>query len=384
MKPAYRHRTTAHRIATRASLSARRSSVPVAAPCACLIAPAGRRRRGCALPPPTRSAAADPEAVEIPLRGRPPPEGGAVSPGGQGPVPGGDRPAQLHRPEQPLRRDRHALPRLGPAARQGRLCRAAARQPRLARARQPMRRCASARCGSSASASPTPTPRASGCSSSPGSGRPGFAARLVEWRDRRALGGARAARRRKSARTSAPRSRSIRAAAGSATTAWSARVPTLILIGRADDQASAAVCQQMVAGARGRSARVAIHVYPGAHHDFDHPNRPLRLRTGLAFSVDGSGRVPQRHRSGRPRRRAPARAGVAGAVRLVSFGRHVHRALRCHCGCARRVHLSSAAPQTLAVIAGLEPAIHDDDPHMQSVRSYCVEPLHGCPGQARA
>ena len=73
-------------------------------------------------------------------------------------------------------------------------------------------------------------------------------------------------------------------------TAWSARVPTLILIGRADDQASAAVCQHMVAGTRGRSARVAIHVYPGAHHDFDHPNRPLRLRTGLAFSVDGSGR----------------------------------------------------------------------------------------------
>jgi dienelactone hydrolase len=73
-------------------------------------------------------------------------------------------------------------------------------------------------------------------------------------------------------------------------TAWSARVPTLILIGRADDQASAAVCQQMVTGARGRSARVAIHVYPGAYHDFDQPNRSLRLRTGLAFTVDGSGR----------------------------------------------------------------------------------------------
>ncbi len=73
--------------------------------------------------------------------------------------------------------------------------------------------------------------------------------------------------------------------------AWSARVPTLVLIGRADDQASAAVCQQMVAGARGRSARLAIHVYPGAHHDFDHPNRPLQVRTGLAFSVDGTGRV---------------------------------------------------------------------------------------------
>jgi len=74
-------------------------------------------------------------------------------------------------------------------------------------------------------------------------------------------------------------------------TAWSARVPTLILIGRADDQAAAAACEQMVAGARGRSARIAIVVYPGAYHDFDHPNRPLHMRTGYAFSVDGSGRV---------------------------------------------------------------------------------------------
>ncbi len=85
--------------------------------------------------------------------------------------------------------------------------------------------------------------------------------------------------------------------------AWSARVPTLILIGRADDQASAATCQQMVAGARGRSARVEIHVYPGAHHDFDHPNRPLQLRTGLAFSADGSGRV---HSGTNPAARADA------------------------------------------------------------------------------
>jgi dienelactone hydrolase len=85
--------------------------------------------------------------------------------------------------------------------------------------------------------------------------------------------------------------------------AWSARVPTLILIGRADDQASAAACQQMVAGARGRSAKVAIQVYPGAHHDFDHPNRPLQVRTGLAFSVDNSGRA---HSGTNPAARADA------------------------------------------------------------------------------
>jgi dienelactone hydrolase len=88
-----------------------------------------------------------------------------------------------------------------------------------------------------------------------------------------------------------------------AATAWSARVPTLILIGRADDQASAAACEQMVAGARGRSARVQIHVYPGAHHDFDHPNRPVQVRSGYAFSVDGSGRV---HTGTQPAARADA------------------------------------------------------------------------------
>ncbi len=85
--------------------------------------------------------------------------------------------------------------------------------------------------------------------------------------------------------------------------AWSARVPTLILIGRADDQSSAAACQQMVTGARGRSARVAIQVYPGAYHDFDHPNRPLQVRTGLAFSSDGSGTA---HSGTHPTARADA------------------------------------------------------------------------------
>lgn len=86
-------------------------------------------------------------------------------------------------------------------------------------------------------------------------------------------------------------------------TAWSSRVPTLILIGSADEVASAAVCQQMVNGARGRSARAVVHVYPGAHHDFDHPNRSLQVRNGYAFSVDGSGRI---HSGTHPAARADA------------------------------------------------------------------------------
>jgi dienelactone hydrolase len=74
-------------------------------------------------------------------------------------------------------------------------------------------------------------------------------------------------------------------------TAWSARVPTLILIGSADDWTPATSCQQMVAGARDRSARVQIVVYPGAHHEFDRANSPIRLRTGLVNTVDPSGKA---------------------------------------------------------------------------------------------
>jgi dienelactone hydrolase len=74
-------------------------------------------------------------------------------------------------------------------------------------------------------------------------------------------------------------------------TAWSARVPTLILIGSADDWTPASACQQMVAGAHGRSARAEIVVYPGAYHEFDRANSPIRLRTGLVNTTDPSGRA---------------------------------------------------------------------------------------------
>jgi dienelactone hydrolase len=85
--------------------------------------------------------------------------------------------------------------------------------------------------------------------------------------------------------------------------AWSARVPTLILIGAADDQTSAQVCQRMVAGARGRSAGTSIVVYPGTYHDFDHPDLPLQVRAGYAFATDSSGRI---HTGTNPAARADA------------------------------------------------------------------------------
>jgi dienelactone hydrolase len=73
--------------------------------------------------------------------------------------------------------------------------------------------------------------------------------------------------------------------------AWSARIPTLILIGRADDWTPAAACEQMVAGAKGRSAGATLVVYPGAYHDFDRANYPLRELSGLTYTADGSGKA---------------------------------------------------------------------------------------------
>ncbi|OPY99385.1 dienelactone hydrolase [Bradyrhizobium sacchari] len=61
---------------------------------------------------------------------------------------------------------------------------------------------------------------------------------------------------------------------------WSARVPTLVLIGDSDDVSSPPACRQMVDGAHGRSALARIVVYPGAYHDFDRANTPLHAASG--------------------------------------------------------------------------------------------------------
>jgi dienelactone hydrolase len=62
---------------------------------------------------------------------------------------------------------------------------------------------------------------------------------------------------------------------------WSARVPTLLLIGAKDD-VSSPPCRQMVDGARGRSALTRIVVYPSAYHDFDRANLPVHAIAGTA------------------------------------------------------------------------------------------------------
>ena len=70
---------------------------------------------------------------------------------------------------------------------------------------------------------------------------------------------------------------------------WSARVPTLLLIGAKDDVSSPPACRQMIDGARGRSALARIVVYPEAYHDFDRANFPLH-----AIGATADATLPER------------------------------------------------------------------------------------------
>jgi dienelactone hydrolase len=67
---------------------------------------------------------------------------------------------------------------------------------------------------------------------------------------------------------------------------WSARVPTLVLIGGKDDVSSPPACRQMVDGAHGRSALARIVVYPSAYHEFDRADVPLRALDTTADATD--------------------------------------------------------------------------------------------------
>lgn len=89
---------------------------------------------------------------------------------------------------------------------------------------------------------------------------------------------------------------------------WSARVPTLLLIGSGDDVSSPTACRQMVDNARGRSALARIVLYPGAAHGFDRPNLPAR-RVGEDSDPD---EPESGHIGSDPAARADAQKRVAG------------------------------------------------------------------------
>ena len=88
---------------------------------------------------------------------------------------------------------------------------------------------------------------------------------------------------------------------------WSARVPTLLLIGAKDDVSSPPACRQMIEGAHGRSALTRIVVYPGAYHEFDRANLPVH-----AASASSDAAVPEHgHLGSDPEARADSQKLVA-------------------------------------------------------------------------
>jgi dienelactone hydrolase len=72
---------------------------------------------------------------------------------------------------------------------------------------------------------------------------------------------------------------------------WHTRLPLMILIGAADDWTPPAPCQALADSAAAANEPVSITVYPGAYHDFDHPNLPLHTLDGLAFTASNNGRA---------------------------------------------------------------------------------------------
>jgi dienelactone hydrolase len=77
----------------------------------------------------------------------------------------------------------------------------------------------------------------------------------------------------------------------SESTSFSARLPTLILMGEADDWTPPAPCRYLAIAARHRGESVELVLYPGALHDFDHPRLDVRERSGIAYSATGTGKA---------------------------------------------------------------------------------------------
>lgn len=89
-------------------------------------------------------------------------------------------------------------------------------------------------------------------------------------------------------------------------TAWRPARPLLILVGDADDWTPAEPCRRL----RDRHpGSLSLVTYPGAYHDFDAPDRPVRVLTGLATTRDGTA-----HAGTDPKARADALARVPAFI----------------------------------------------------------------------
>ncbi|MGC7405298.1 dienelactone hydrolase family protein [Pandoraea pneumonica] len=59
---------------------------------------------------------------------------------------------------------------------------------------------------------------------------------------------------------------------------WTTRIPVLVLIGADDVWSKPVPCDAFIKDVTAKGAPVTFHMYPGAYHDFDYPNLPLRER----------------------------------------------------------------------------------------------------------
>ena len=66
---------------------------------------------------------------------------------------------------------------------------------------------------------------------------------------------------------------------------WRPAARVLILVGEADDWTPAEPCRRL---AERFPDRLSLVTYAGAYHDFDAPDRPVRVLTGLATTRDGT------------------------------------------------------------------------------------------------
>jgi dienelactone hydrolase len=94
---------------------------------------------------------------------------------------------------------------------------------------------------------------------------------------------------------------------------WAPAAPMLLLIGAADDWTPPGPCEDLAA----KHPAITVHVYAGAHHGFDAPNSPVRVREGLAFTGSGTGRA---HAGTNPAAREDALARVPAFLAAVMAG----------------------------------------------------------------
>jgi dienelactone hydrolase len=69
---------------------------------------------------------------------------------------------------------------------------------------------------------------------------------------------------------------------------WEPSAPLMILVGEADDWTPAPPCHDLAAR---YPKEITLVAYPGTYHDFDAPDRPVKVRDGTATTATGTAHV---------------------------------------------------------------------------------------------